>query len=67
MLGFGIHREVTLSMFTNAPRRDQDLILQDLYDKGYSGKEIAKFFGLKEQTVYSRINAYRGRGAAQNP
>lgn len=65
MFGFGMHKEVTLAMFKNAPYRDQNLILQELYDKGYSGKEIAKFFELSESTVYSRITARRGRGSAQ--
>jgi DNA-directed RNA polymerase specialized sigma24 family protein len=33
-----------------------------MYDEGYSGKEIGKFFGIPAQTVYSRIDANRGRG-----
>ncbi|WP_416192562.1 hypothetical protein [Neisseria sp. CCUG12390] len=65
MFNGGIHKEVTVSMFANLPRRDQDSILQDLYDKGYNGKELAKFFGLQESSVYNRINAHRGRGGAQ--
>ena len=64
MFSFGIHKEVTISMFKNMPRRDQDLVLQDLYDKGYKGKDIAKFFGLKESSIYNRINAHRGRGSS---
>lgn len=29
----GIHGEITRSMFTQMPRRDQDSVLQNLYDK----------------------------------
>ncbi|HHK5991579.1 hypothetical protein [Neisseria sp. 27098_8_139] len=62
MFGFnGIHKEVTISMFQAMPRRDQDMVMQDLYDKGYNGKEIAKFFQLSEASVYNRIKAHRGR------
>lgn len=62
MFGFGIHAAVTKEMFKNAPRRDQDQIMQGLYDTGYSAKEIAKFLGIGTQAVYNRINAHRGRG-----
>jgi hypothetical protein len=57
----GIHKEVTISMFQAMPRRDQDMVMQDLYDKGYNGREIAKFFQLSEASVYNRIKAHRGR------
>lgn len=65
MFGFGggIHAAVTKAMFDNMNRKDQTDVLQKLYDQGYSGKDIASFFELNVQTVYSRINAHRGRGA----
>lgn len=40
--------------------QDQDMVMQDLYDKGYNGKEIAKFFQLSEASVYNRIKVHRG-------
>ncbi|EOW9149368.1 MULTISPECIES: helix-turn-helix domain-containing protein [Vibrio] len=46
-------------------RRDQDQFLQYIYDAGYSVKEIAREYGLSPQTIYSRINAHRGRGPLQ--
>lgn len=62
MFGFGIHGAVTKAMFDQMTRKDQNDVLQALYDQKYSGKDIAKFFGMNPQTVYSRINAHRGRG-----
>jgi transposase len=65
MFGFGsggIHAAVTKSMFEQMTRKDQTDVLQSLYDQGYSGKDIASFFGMNTQTVYGRINAHRGRG-----
>lgn len=59
----GIHRAVTIEMFLNSPRRDQDIIMQNLYDQGYSAKDISNFFGIGLQSVYNRINAHRGRSA----
>lgn len=62
--GGGIHAAVTKSMFDQMTRKDQNDVLQALYDQGYTGKDIAKFFGMSDQTVYSRINAHRGRSPA---
>lgn len=65
MFGFmngGIHQQFSLAMFAQAPRRDQDAVLQSLYDQGYSVPEISKFTSISAQTLYSRINAHRGRG-----
>lgn len=45
-------------------RVEQDRLMQYLYDKGYNATSIAKKFGISKQSVYSRINAYRGRGPA---
>lgn len=61
-LGGGMHTAVTKAMFDQMPRRDQTEILQNLYNQGYSAPEIAKFFEMNTQTVYSRIDAHRGRG-----
>jgi hypothetical protein len=63
----GIHGEITRSMFTQMPRRDQDSILQNLYDKGYSIPEISRFLEMPAPTLYSRVNAHRGRGTQLNP
>ena len=60
--GGGIHKAVTKAMFDQMTRKDQTDVMQQLYDQGYSGKDIANFFGMNTQTVYSRINAHRGRG-----
>lgn len=67
MLGipFGIQTEINRAHFLQMPRRDQDQVLQYLYDKGYSGKEIGGQYNIPAQTVYSRINAHRGRGQQQ--
>ena len=64
MFGFGggIHQKFSLAMFEQMPRRDQDAVLQQLYDQNYSVPEIAKFTGIPAQTLYSRIKAHRGRG-----
>ena len=62
MFGNGIHKAVTVAQFTQMPRRDQDSVLQDIYDQGYSVPEISRFFNISPQTIYSRINAHRGRG-----
>jgi len=60
--GVGIHSAVTKAMFDQMNRKDQTDIMQKLYDQGYSGKDISKFFEINVQTIYSRINAHRGRG-----
>jgi len=43
-------------------RLEQDRMLQALYDKGYSTKEIANKLSLNKNNVYARIEAHRGRG-----
>ena len=62
----GMHKAVTVEMFLNSPRKDQDIMMQNLYDQGYSAKDISKFFGIGLQSVYNRINAHRGRSGALN-
>lgn len=62
--GNGMHKAVTVEMFRNSPRRDQDALMQSLYDQGYSAKDISNFFGIGLQSVYNRINAHRGRSGA---
>ena len=62
MLGFGMQKTINRGMFMQMARRDQDEFLQYLYDQGYSAKEIGKEYGIPAQTIYSRINANRGRG-----
>ena len=65
--GGGIHKAVTKAMFDQMTRKDQTDVMQQLYNQGYSGKDIASFFGMNTQTVYSRINASRGRGPKLDP
>jgi hypothetical protein len=38
----GIHKEMTREIIKTLPKRDQDQVFQNLYDKGYSVPEIAK-------------------------
>lgn len=66
-LGFGIHAEVTKEMFNMMPKRDQNTLLQRIYDKGYTAKETGGFFGIPAPTVYSRIDAHRGRQSNPEP
>ncbi|OCJ38996.1 helix-turn-helix domain-containing protein [Serratia sp. 14-2641] len=47
-------------------RVEQDRCMQYLYDKGHNVPAIAKKFNLSQASVYSRINANRGRGPAFN-
>ncbi|TCT19049.1 sigma-70 region 4 domain-containing protein [Thiobaca trueperi] len=63
----GIQKEFNRAVFDQMPRKDQDEMLQQIYDSGYSVKDIAKFLNMNSQTLYSRINAHRGRGAQLNP
>lgn len=65
MMGFfsgGIQKEMNRGFFNQLPRRDQDAFLQHLYDKGYSVPEISRELEIPSQSLYSRINAHRGRG-----
>lgn len=65
MLGFGMQKTINRGMFLQMPRRDQDEFLQYLYDQDYSAKEIGKEYDIPVQTIYSRINAHRGRSPLQ--
>ncbi|HCH4305833.1 TPA: sigma-70 region 4 domain-containing protein [Vibrio parahaemolyticus] len=62
MFGFGMQKTINRGVFRNMPRRDQDAFLQYVYDEGYSVKEISREYGIPVQTLYTRINAHRGRG-----
>ncbi|AYO53398.1 helix-turn-helix domain-containing protein [Acinetobacter wuhouensis] len=65
---FGIitlQTHINRAMFNSMPRRDQDNLLQYLYDQGYSVKDIANEYGISANSLYDRINAHRGRG--RNP
>ncbi len=61
IFGKGIHGAMTCEMFRQLPRKDQDDLMQNLYDRGYTAKDIGKFLEMSPQTIYSRINAHRGR------
>lgn len=65
--GSGIQKAAIVGGFKQMARRDQDGVMQYMYDEGYSGKEIGNFFGIPAQTVYSRIDANRGRGPNVKP
>jgi DNA-directed RNA polymerase specialized sigma24 family protein len=71
IFGGGIYNEMTRGMFNQMPRRDQNGVLQHLYDRGYSGKDISKALEIPVASVYNRIDATRGRGPseqlAENP
>ncbi len=61
MFTFGMQKTINRGMFTQMPRRDQDLFLQYLYDENYSVNDISKEYGIPKPTLYSRINAHRGK------
>jgi transposase-like protein len=63
----GIQRQFNKVVFEQYPRKDQDEMLQQIYDSGYSVKDIAKLLNMNPQTLYSRIDAHRGRGPQLNP
>lgn len=67
MFGFGIHSTVTKEILKQMPMRDQNEILQRVYDSRYSVPEMARFFRMPEQTIYNRIDAHRGRGPKKKP
>lgn len=58
----GMQRAINQGFFQQMTRRDQDVFLQYLYNQGYSVQEISRAFGIPVPTIYSRINAHRGRG-----
>ena len=61
MFGGGIQKELTKEILKTLPRRDQKLVLQGLYDKGYSVPEIAKATNIPAPTLYKQLDAHRGR------
>lgn len=62
MFTFGMQRTINRGMFQQLPRRDQDIFLQYLYDSKYTVGEISKEYGIPKPTLYTRINAHRGKG-----
>ncbi|MBP2171112.1 DNA-directed RNA polymerase specialized sigma24 family protein [Erwinia toletana] len=62
MFGIGIQKTINRGSLKNMPRRDQDALLQYVYDQGYSVKEISNEYAIPVQTLYTRITAHRGRG-----
>lgn len=67
LFGGGIHQQFSLAMFGQMPRRDQDAVLQQIYDLRYSVPEISRFTGIPAPTLYTRIDAHRGRGPQVQP
>lgn len=61
MFDGGIHKELSKEMLKTLPRRDQKLVLQGLYDKGYSVPDISKATDISAATLYKQIDAHRGR------
>ena len=55
------HKEMTREIIKTLPKRDQDQVFQNLYDKGYSVPEIAKATNIPAPTLYNRVDAHRGR------
>ncbi|CRM24125.1 hypothetical protein [Pseudomonas sp. 24 R 17] len=58
----GMQKEINRGFFQQMPRRDQDIFLQYIYNQGYSVQDISRAFSIPVATLYSRINAHRGRG-----
>ncbi|MGE6651543.1 helix-turn-helix domain-containing protein [Shewanella colwelliana] len=67
MFAIGIQKEINKAFFDQLPMRDQNEFLQQIYDNGYNVPEIAKHLRMSSQTIYSRIEAYRGRGVKPAP
>ena len=57
----GIHKRNDKEIIKTLPKRDQDQVFQNLYDKGYSVPEIAKATNIPAPTLYNRVDAHRGR------
>ena len=51
---------MTREIIKTLPKRDQDQVFQNLYDKGYSVPEIAKATNIPAPTLYNRVDAHRG-------
>lgn len=63
LFGFrNMQDSINEAFFHQMPRKDQDAFLQYLYNSGYSVPDIAKKMNIPATTIYSRINATRGRG-----
>ena len=67
IFGGGIQKELTKEILDTLPKRDQTVILQNLYNKGYSVPDIAKATDIPAQTLYNRIDAHRGRKLGSDP
>ncbi len=66
---FGIttlQTHINRASFNTMPRRDQDAILQYLYNQGYSVKEIGNEYNIAHSSVYDRIDAHRGRSKSSS-
>lgn len=61
MFTFGMQKTINRGNFRNIPRKDQDSFLQYLYDEGYSINDIHKEYDIPKATLYTRINANRGK------
>jgi hypothetical protein len=61
MFSNGIQKELSKEILKTLPRRDQKMVLQGLYDKGYSVPEIAKATDIPAPTLYKQLDAHRGR------
>ena len=66
MFSNGIQRTINKAFLDQMPRKDQDEVLQQIYDEGYSVKDISKHLSLNEKTLYGRVDAHRGRGPSLN-
>jgi predicted DNA-binding protein YlxM (UPF0122 family) len=67
MFSLGIQKEINRAFFDQLPMRDQNEFLQQVYDNNYNVPEISKHLRMKPQTIYSRIDAHRGRGSQPIP
>ncbi|PKH23547.1 hypothetical protein CIG19_08915 [Enterobacterales bacterium CwR94] len=56
--------DINTAFFNEYNRIEQNRLMQYLYNLGYNVPAIARKFALSPQSVYSRIDAHRGRGPA---
>lgn len=58
-LGIKLNTAISRTLFHAQPRALQNDMLQGLYDEGFSGEALGK--ALDVPSIYTRINAHRGR------
>ena len=64
MIFSNMQHDINAAFFKELSSVEQRSFLQGLYDRGHSVPDIAKRINIKENIIYNRINAHRGRSAA---